>query len=300
MSHNHNHNHDHGDLPEVRLRWAVGVNVLLTAVQVIAGVLSGSLALIADALHNFSDAASLLIALIAIRIGRKKADNKRTFGYKRVETVAAFVNLITLLLLGIYLVFEAIKRFLDPVPVEGWTVVIVAGIALVIDVITALLVAKGSKDSLNIRAAYLHNIADALSSVGVMVAGAIIILYGWPVVDSVITLVIACYVLFHAGREVPAVLNVLLDGAPEGVSIEAVTKAIQTASGVKSVHHVHLWRIDEKRNALEAHIVMDSMNGAESVKTSLKSLLNDQFALDHVTIEFETVDCGDHCDHHHS
>lgn len=295
----HNHSHDHGDLPEIRLRWAVAVNILLTAVQVIAGILSGSLALIADAIHNFSDAAALLIALFAIRIGRKQADHKRTFGYKRVETLAAFVNLGTLLFLGAYLVFEAIRRFFDPVPVEGWTVVIVAGIALVIDVATAILVSKGAKSSLNIRAAYLHNIADALSSVGVMVAGAIIILYGWPIADSIATFVIAGYVLFHAAREIPAVLNILLNGAPEGVSLDAVTGAIEDIDGVKSVHHVHLWRIDEKRNALEAHVVVEHMDQTGRLKTAIKNLLVTQFALDHVTLEFESVDCGDHCDHHH-
>lgn len=295
----HNHSHDHGGLPEIRLRWAVAVNILLTAVQVIAGILSGSLALIADAIHNFSDAAALLIALVAIRIGRKQADHKRTFGYKRVETLAAFVNLGTLLFLGAYLVFEAIRRFFDPVPVEGWAVVIVAGIALVIDVATAILVSKGAKSSLNIRAAYLHNIADALSSVGVMVAGAIIILYGWPIADSIATFVIASYVLFHAGREIPAVLNILLNGAPEGVSLDAVTGAIEDIDGVKSVHHVHLWRIDEKRNALEAHVVVEHMDQTGRLKTAIKNLLVTQFALDHVTLEFESVDCGDHCDHHH-
>ena len=147
------HGHSHGNPSEIgerRLWWAVGANILLTLAQIIGGIISGSLSLIADALHNFSDAASLLIALVAIRIGRKPPDKFKTFGYKRAETVAALINLTTLIIIGLYLCYEAIMRFITPEPIAGWTIVIVAGIALVVDVFTALLTYSQSKNSMNI------------------------------------------------------------------------------------------------------------------------------------------------------
>lgn len=162
---------DSSILGENRLWWAVGVNVLLTIAQVIGGIISGSLSLVADALHNLSDAASMFIALIAIRIGRKPPDQFKTFGYKRAETIAALINLTALIIIGCFLIVEAIKRFFSPEPIEGWTVVLVACIALVVDVITALLTYSQSESSMNIKAVFLHNVSDALASIGVIVTG---------------------------------------------------------------------------------------------------------------------------------
>ena len=161
------HGHSHGDPSEIgekRLWWAVAANILLTLAQIIGGIVSGSLSLIADALHNFSDAASLLIALVAIRIGRKPPDQFKTFGYKRAETIAALINLTTLIIIGLYLCYEAIMRFITPEPIAGWTIVIVAAIALVVDIFTALLTYSQSKTSMNIKAAFLHNLTDRKST----------------------------------------------------------------------------------------------------------------------------------------
>jgi len=182
---------------EQRLIWALLVNVILTFVQIAGGVISGSLALIADALHNFSDAVSLLIALIARKWAEKPADENRTFGYKRAELIGAMINLTTLILIGFYLLFEAVLRSFEPEPIAGWIVVIIASVALVVDVITAALTYVLAKDSLNIRAAFLHNIADALSSVAVIIAGTLIILYEWYIVDTISTFLIAGYVLYY-------------------------------------------------------------------------------------------------------
>lgn len=153
------HGHDHGadDLPDGRLITAVAVNVLLTVAQIIGGVVSGSLSLIADALHNLNDAASLALALVARKLGRRPADKLMTFGYGRAEVVAALTNLTTLVIVGLYLIYEAVARFLEPHPIDGWIVIWVAGIALVVDVVTAVMVHAGAKNSLNIKAAFLHN-----------------------------------------------------------------------------------------------------------------------------------------------
>lgn len=291
----HNHHHNVSDMTDKKLSIAVAINVGLTGAQIAGGIFSGSLALIADALHNFSDAASLLVAVIARRIAKRKPDSKRTYGYRRTETIAALINLTSLILIGFWLGTEAIIRFIEPQPVEGWTVIIVAGIALIVDAGTALLTWKESKTSQNIRAAFLHNIADALSSVGVIIGGALILLYGWTIIDPIITLVISAYVMLQAVKEFPAVLNLLLDGAPESISAEALVHDMKQLTGIKGVHHVHVRRLDEQRNALEAHIVIDDLKYMEEVKTSLKAFLVNRYDIAHATLEFETVDCEGNC-----
>lgn len=302
MTENH-HGHDHSghnhhnvrDMTDKKLTMAVIINVGLTFAQIAGGIFSGSLALIADALHNFSDAASLLLAVIARRIAKRKPDSKRTYGYQRIETVAALINLTSLILIGFWLGTEAVIRFIEPQPVEGWTVIIVAAIALIIDAATALLTWKESKTSQNIRAAFLHNIADALSSVGVIIGGALILLYGWTIVDPIITLIISAYVMLQAAKEFPAVINLLLDGAPENVNAEILVYEMKQLAGVKGVHHAHVRRLDEQRNALEAHIVIDDLKHMEQVKTSLKVFLANRYEISHSTLEFETVDCEINC-----
>jgi cobalt-zinc-cadmium efflux system protein len=288
--HHHHHHHHHGDLSikgERRLLWAVGANILLTLAQVIGGLISGSLSLIADALHNFSDAASLLIALVAIRIGRKPPDKFKTFGYKRAETIAALVNLTTLIIIGCYLCYEAIVRFFAPEPIMGWTVIIVATVALAVDLFTAALTYAQSKHSMNMRAAFLHNMTDALASVGVIIAGTLVLLYGWLWVDAVMTLLIAGYVLWHGFLEMPKVVHLLMEGTPEHIDIKDVISAMETQKGVSNVHHVHIWQLDESRIALEAHVVVSEKEEYEQIKAELKSLLHDRFSIEHSTLEFE-------------
>jgi cobalt-zinc-cadmium efflux system protein len=264
---------------------------LLTVAQVIGGILSGSLSLVADALHNFSDAASLLIALVAIRIGRKPPDQLKTFGYKRAETVAALINLTTLIIIGLYLCYEAIMRFITPEPVAGWTVVIVAGIALAVDVFTALLTYSQSKTSMNIKAAFLHNVTDALASVGVIITGTLILLHGWVWTDAAMTLIISGYVLWQGFTQIPKVIHLLMEGTPEGLSLEAVTSAMEAVDGVNNVHHVHVWQLDEHLNALEAHVVLSEEADMDGLKFQLKEMLHDKYEIEHSTLEFEKTNC---------
>lgn len=291
MGHGHHHG-DPNDIGERRLWCAVSANILLTVAQVIGGILSGSLSLVADALHNFSDAASLLIALMAIRIGRKPPDQFKTFGYKRAETVAALINLTTLIIIGFYLCYEAIMRFITPEPVMGWTVVIVAGIALAVDVFTALLTYSQSKNSMNIKAAFLHNLTDALASVGVIIAGTLILLYDWVWTDAVMTLAISIYVLYQGFIEIPKTIHLLMEGAPEGLTLEKVISAMEAVKGVSNIHHVHVWQLDEHRNALEAHVVLEEDIDMDTLKIHLKNLLHDQFEIEHSTLEFENINCS--------
>jgi len=295
MGHEHHHHHDIEAMGDRRLIAAIVINMLLTLAQVVGGIISGSLSLIADALHNFSDAASLLIAWVARRIGRQPADRFKTFGYKRAEVIAALINLVTLVLVGLYLIYEAIWRIFEPQVIEGWTVIIVAGVALVIDVVTAILTYTMSRHSMNIRAAFLHNVSDALASVGVIVAGTTILLYEWYWMDTVLTLLIAGYVLYQAATMLPKTIHILMEGAPEGIVINEVIHAMENIEGVSNVHHVHIWQLDEHKNALEAHVVIDDFVDTETVKIALKAELEQRFNIGHSTLEFEIKQCEKPC-----
>lgn len=282
----HHHHHAAG-LGDRGLGIAVVINVGLTVVQIVGGILSGSLALIADALHNLSDAGSLVIAFWARRIARRPADGRMTFGYARAEIVAALINFTTLILLGLYLGYEAIMRLFDPQPVAGWTVVIIAGIALVVDLATALLTYAESRDSMNIKAAFLHNVADALASVAVIFGGVVILLYDWTLIDPILTLVISAYVLWHGLAEIGGAIRILMLGVPEGTEPDAVIRAMLEVAGVEDVHHVHLWRFDEKRVSLEAHLVLAPGIHAIAAKSDVRRVLRERFGVGHITLETE-------------
>jgi len=296
MPHDHGHSHGHGHVdPEAgdaRVAAAVGVNLLLTVAQIAGGILSGSLALIADAIHNLSDAVALVIAFAARRIARRPRDAAMSFGYGRAELVAAFANLVTLIVLSLYLLWQGAERLLDPPGVEGWIVVWVAGLALAVDVVTALLTWRLSKESLNIRAAFLHNVADALSSVAVIVGGALILLYDWRLVDPLITIGIALYILWHAGRDIRPVIRILMNGSPPGLDMGAIRAGMMGVAGVADVHHIHLWQIDERRTSLEAHVVTAPGHRDHAVLAAVKTLLAERYGITHSTLEAEAEGQG--------
>lgn len=298
MQHDHAHHHHHRqidpDTGDRRVALAIAVNFGLTVAQVIGGVLSGSMALIADAIHNLSDAISLVVAFAARRLARRPADARMTFGYQRAEVVAALVNYTSLMVIALYLVFEGIMRLIDPPEVQGWIVVIVAGVALAVDAATALLTFRMSKTSLNIRAAFLHNLADALSSVAVIVAGTLILLYDWRLVDPIVTLGISAYILWHIGREIAPVIRMLMLGAPDDTEREEVIRAMEATEGVVAVHHLHLWEIDETRRSVEAHVVVETLDAFPQAADRLKTLLADRFGVAHSTLQPEVPgDCPD-------
>ena len=292
MAGHHHHHMDAGE-GDSRVAWAVVVNLALTVAQIIGGIVSGSLAMIADAIHNFSDAMSLIIAFFARKIARRPADGKMTFGYGRAEVVAALINYTTLIVIGFYLVYEAIMRFIEPSGVDGWLVVIIAGVALAVDVATALLTFSLSKESVNIRAAFLHNVADALGSLAVIFAGTLIILYDWQIIDPIVTLAIAGYILWLSFGEIGNVIRILMLGAPPEPSASQVIETIEAIDGVQSVHHLHLWQMQEHEAALDTHLVIDTgrWGDADAIKQAVKARLKQQFDLDHTTLELE---CAKH------
>lgn len=307
MAHSHGHaGHSHGEenLSDRQLVFAVAINVLLTLAQIIGGIVSGSLALIADALHNFSDAASLGLAWFARRMGRRPADKLMTFGYAQGEVVAALINLTTLLIIGFYLIVEAVNRFAEPQPVEGWTVIWVAGIALIIDLVTAFIVYRGAHDSINMKAAFLHNVSDALASVGVIVAGVLILLYDLTIADLVITLIIAGFVIWQGVTLLPRTVRLLMGAVPDELEFDRIVAFLESQQGIESVHHVHIWNLGEHHRALETHIVLSSgsLDDFEILKMSVKEQLARRFEIAHATLEAcKAHDCStDLVPPHHS
>jgi cobalt-zinc-cadmium efflux system protein len=199
------------------------------------------------------------------------------------------VNYTTLILIGVYLVYEAILRFFEPQGVDGWLVVIIAAIALAVDLATALLTYALSKQSVNIRAAFLHNVADALGSVAVIVAGTLIILYDWRLVDPLVTLMIAGYILWLSFAEIGSVIRILMLGSPPGIDTNAVLDRMRSIEGVDSVHHLHVWQMMEHENAVEAHLVISAgeWGNADRVKARVKARLAADFGITHSTLEME-------------
>jgi len=296
MGHGHHHHHVDPETGDRRVFAAIAVNLGLSVAQILGGIISGSLSLIADALHNFSDAISLIIAFTARRIARRPHDADMTFGYGRVEVVAALINYTTLIVIGLYLLYEAAMRAVDPQPVTGWIILIVAGIALVVDAVTAALTYTMSKSSVNIRAAFLHNVADALGSIAVIVAGTLILLYDWYLVDPIATALIAGYILWHSAREIRPVIRILMLGSPPEIETRGVLDAVRGVDGVTGVHHAHFWQMDERRAALDAHVVIAEgrWNEADAIKEQVKTILAEKYEIEHTTLELE---CARHaCD----
>jgi len=292
--------HEHEHLLSDRRLWAaIALNLLLTVAEVLGGMLSGSLALLADAVHNFSDVGSLLIALLARRIARRQADEKRTFGYGRAEVIGALINLTALVLVATYLLYEAGDRYFNPQQIDGWTVLGIALIALVVDVGTAGLLFTMSRGNLNVRAAFLHNLSDALASVGVIVVAIAVLLWQFFLADVLITLAISAYILWQSLGMMRKSIAILMQSAPDDINLDDLVETVQTIDGVRAMHHIHVWQIDEHECSLEAHVVIEDhdFHRLEEVKTIIKNCLADSFGIRHATLEFELPRIAEHPDH---
>jgi len=292
--HGHHHHHAHGkDQTEGRLWISIFLNLVITLAEFIGGIISGSLALLSDALHNLNDTTSLGISLFARKVSKKEANKEKTFGYKRAEIIGAFINLITLVIIALFLIKEGVERFYNPQPIDGLVMFIVAIIGLLGNVITAVLLYRSSKENINIRSAYVHIMSDALSSVGVIVAGWLILQYELFIVDTILTLIIAGYILWQSYYMLRQTIDILMESTPTEIQLEEVTLAMQEVAGVMDIHHLHVWRLDENNILLESHVVIDEsdMLNMEKIKSSLKDLLNKSFNIQHSTLEFEFEPC---------
>lgn len=285
--------HQHGEiraLPESRLWIAFGLTGTFMVVEVIGGLWTGSLALISDAMHMMTDAIALLLALIAIRAGRKAADLMRTYGYARFEILAAAVNALVLLGVAFYILYEAYRRLDAPPDIQSGGMLVVAIAGLVINLVSMRLLASAKDESLNVKGAYLEVWADMLGSVAV-IAGAIIIwLTGWQWVDSALAVAIGFMVFPRTWVLLRECINLLLEGVPPGMSLTAVRDTIASTTGVASVHDIHLWAITQKQPLLTGHVVLASGADSESVRLDIECRLQEGFDLHHTTLQMERTD----------
>ena len=296
--HSHDHAHDATNVSDGALLWAVALNIGLSVFEAIGGVLAGSVALLADALHNFNDCAALFITYIARKISRRRANERFTFSYRRAELIGAMINLTALILVGLYLSYEAIRRIAQPEPLSGGWMMAAAVVALIVNIATAWFLWAMSKGSLNVRASFVHNLTDALASLAVLAGGAAVYFLGWEWVDPVLTLLIAGYILYLSAGMLRRTAVILMEGTPPDLDLHALRRAVKACPDVADLHHVHAWELDEDHRALEAHVVVrpDALPRLEAIKSTVKTLLAERFSIQHSTLELEIAGetgCGD-------
>lgn len=269
------------------------LNFVITIAELIGGMLSGSLSLISDALHNFSDGISVIISYVAIRLKKRDNSYRHTFGLKRAEILAAVINSSVLIVISVYLFYEAIKRFSTPEPIDASMMTIVASIGLIANVAGTLLLKRDSKDSMNIKSAYLHLLSDAVSSVAVILGGLAIMYWEIYWLDPVLTILIGIYIIRESILILGEAIHVLMEGAPFDISIENVKREVEKFEEVINIHHVHVWSVGENDIHLEAHIDLKDMMISESdlLREKIESILLKIFAINHITLQFECNKC---------
>ena len=284
--------------PHQRSLWiALALTSSFMVAEVIGGVLTGSLALISDAAHMFTDTAALAIALAAMQIAKRPVDARRTFGYHRFEILAAAFNALLLFGVALYILYEAWQRFSEPPSVDSLPMLVVASVGLVVNMISMRLLASGKDGSLNVKGAYLEVWSDMLGSLGVIVGAIVIWLTGWTWIDTVIAVAIGLWVLPRTWILLRASINILLEGVPEGVDVAVVEKALLSLEGVESVHDLHVWAISSGKTSLSVHLV-SAEGDLEVLTQSAAAIMAKDFEIRHVTVQVERVACaqadGDH------
>jgi len=292
MSGAHHHHHQHPQLGS-RLLLTLLLNLLIAGVEIAGGLLAHSLSLISDALHNLSDAVAVVISLLALRLNRRPRSNDYTFGLKRAQIMAALFNSAVLIVICFYLFREAWERFLHPEPVAGGLMVLVASVGLAANTIATLLLRSGARDNLNIRAAYLHLLSDALSSVGVILGGTAIYLFGVAWVDPLLTVLISLYILRESWLILREALRIVMMAAPSDASLPAIAARLQQVAGVNNIHHAHLWQIDDRQVHFEAHVDITDrpLSETEPLLKEIRTVLKEDFGIEHVTIQLESGSC---------
>lgn len=264
------------------------LNVTITVVELIGGLISGSLALLSDAFHNLGDSFSIVLGYFAQVIANKPETSKRTYGYRRAEILSAMVNATFLIVVSIFLIIEAVKRIEHPAHINGPIMLTVAVVGLLANLLSAILLHTGSKDNLNIKATYLHVLSDALSSVAVIIGGLILTFANVPWLDPVLTIAVALYIAYEALPVIKQTVTILMESAP-ALDYDAIEKDLTQIDGIKAVHHVHAWMIDEKRIIFTAHLNCDdlTLSEVEKIYAQIDKLLHDKYGICHVTLQAE-------------
>ncbi|MFC6053408.1 cation transporter [Acinetobacter sp. Ac_877] len=293
MSGHHGYDHSHAVVTEgnaKKLTFALILTSTFLVVEVIAGFMTQSLALLSDAAHMFTDAAALAIALVAIKIGKLPADSKRTFGYQRFEILAALFNASMLFVVAMYILYEAYQRFSQPPEIQSTGMMIVAVLGLIINLISMKILFSSSQDSLNVKGAYLEVLSDALGSVGVIIGAAVIYFTGWMWVDTVIAVLIGFWVLPRTWILLKQSINILLEGVPEEIDIEELRNDLLNLKGVESIHQLKVWAITSKNVHLTVHLFAPNADRNELYKEALE-MLTHEHSITEMTLQIEDDEC---------
>lgn len=294
MSHNHSHNHGSETL-EKNLFITMALNFFITIAEIIGGFISGSLSLISDALHNFSDGIAIIITYIAIRLSKRPKTSKYTFGLKRAEILAAIINASTLIIISFFLIKEAIDRFYNPSSITGSLMLIVASLGLLANVAGTLLLKKGSEGNLNIRAAYFHLLSDAVSSLAVIIGAMFIMFYKIYWIDPLLTILISLYILKETYEIVKESIDILMMSNPEGIDLEVIKNIVEKIPGVINIHHIHLWKLNDNDTHFEAHIEVQDMvvSKTAEIQKLIEHELDKKYEINHTTLQFECGVCDE-------
>ncbi|WP_374552138.1 cation diffusion facilitator family transporter [Flavobacterium sp.] len=291
MSHSHSHVHiKKHEVKASNLVFTIILNLVITIAQIVGGIISGSLALISDALHNFSDVLSLVFSLVAHKLSRRKASIDQTFGYKRAELIAAFVNAATLVIVAFILIYGAIERFFNPHPIQSGLVIWLALLGIVVNGLSVIFLKKDADHNLNMKSAYLHLLTDMMASVAVLVGGLLMKFYGWFWVDSLMTILIAIYLIVVGIDLLKKSTKMLMLFTPEHIDIKEIVREVHKIKGIGKLHHIHVWHLNEEELHLEAHL-----DCAEDIKMSefndllheVEMVLFNKFGINHINIQPE-------------
>ncbi|MEM0541508.1 cation diffusion facilitator family transporter [Flavobacterium sp. j3] len=287
MSEVHIHKHE---VKSKNLFFSILLNVIITIAQVVGGIISGSLALISDALHNFSDVLSLVFSLIAHKLSRKKASIDYTFGYKRAELIAAFVNASTLVIVALFLIYGAIGRFLNPHPIQSGLVIWLALLGIIVNGLSVILLQKDAQHNINMKSAYLHLLTDMMASVAVLIGGLLMKFYGWFWVDSVMTIAIAIYLIVVGVKLLITSTKMLMLFTPEHIDIKEIVREVHKIPGVNKLHHIHVWHLNDEELHLEAHLDCSAdikMSEFNTLLHEVEQILFQKFHINHINIQPE-------------
>lgn len=303
MAHSHNHNHTHGSshshhhqLNEKNLLAATILNVIITAAEIIGGLAANSLALLSDAIHNLGDTIAIMLAYVANKIGKKDATEEKTFGYKRIEILAALLNAVILITITLFLFIEAYKRFLSPEPIKGLIMFVVASIGLLANLAAVFLLRKDAGHNLNIRAAYLHLLGDTISSVAVIVGSILIYFFEIFWVDPLVTVLIGLYILKEAYSVLREAVDILMQSTPSQIDLSNIVSEVEKEVHIENIHHVHSWRLDDKQIHFECHADLNEdlpLSKVDQIRAKVEDLLQNKYGISHVTIQFEYNCCDE-------
>ena len=289
MGHNH-HRHRNDYSSDKSLLFVTFLNVFITVVEIIGGLMANSLALLSDALHNLSDTIAILLAYIARKVSRRDSNEKKTFGYKRIEILAAFFNALVLIGISVFLVYEGINRFYNPEPIKGLLMMVVASAGLVFNLIAVLILKKHSGSSLNIRSAYLHLMGDTLSSFAVIIGGVLIYFFDVYWVDPVITILISIYIIKETWDVFRQSANILMQATPPGMDLKKIIQDLEQIEGIAIIHHVHIWGLSDQEFHFECHADLEkdlSVSVTSEVREKMEQILGEKYHIGHLTVQFE-------------